>query len=92
MPLGTQLLASADQKRQAALATMNVNSVFVGYTTKAHHPIYMLSSSSFPLQPCPSDAGWITSYLLPKQIVAQKVSTTIKVRFSMKCNPTQFMS
>ncbi|KAL3902807.1 MAG: hypothetical protein SGILL_010689, partial [Bacillariaceae sp.] len=52
MPLRTQTEANDEQKRRAYTAFLGSNgaSRYCGYTSKAHCPVYLLDSSSYPLQ------------------------------------------
>jgi nucleoredoxin len=52
MPLRTQTESSDEQKRRAYTAFLESNLAdrYCGYTTKAHSPVYLLDSSSYPLQ------------------------------------------
>jgi len=74
MPLNTQLLASEEQKKQAALVAMKVHPECVGYVTKNNYPIYLFSAAAFPLQPAPNTGNWRTYYYLPTEIVPTMVS------------------
>jgi hypothetical protein len=74
MPLNTQLLASEEQKKQAALVAMKANPECVGYVTKNNYPIYLFSASAFPLQPAPKKGEWRTYYYLPTEIAPTVVS------------------
>lgn len=74
MPLNTQLLASEEQKKQAALVGMKADPECVGYVTKPSYPIYLFSASAFPMQPAPTTGGWRTQYYLPTEIAPSAVS------------------
>ena len=78
MPLGTQLLANEQQKRQAFVAFMESEEankhLYSGYTTRDGVPVYLLTpTSSFPFQRC-GDTGsdWTTHHYLPEALVPEK--------------------
>lgn len=68
MPLQTQLMASEEQKRMAFLRLSEGNTKeYVGYTTKASSPVYLLDASAYPFSQ--SDGGWNTFHFLPGPLV-----------------------
>eukprot|EP00590_Aulacoseira_subarctica_P012074 CAMPEP_0172438622 /NCGR_PEP_ID=MMETSP1064-20121228/72896_1 /TAXON_ID=202472 /ORGANISM="Aulacoseira subarctica , Strain CCAP 1002/5" /LENGTH=986 /DNA_ID=CAMNT_0013187185 /DNA_START=497 /DNA_END=3457 /DNA_ORIENTATION=- len=95
MPLATQLLASDEQKRLAAINAMKSNPALVGYVTKHKYPIYLFSVSAFPMQPTPKDAAvaadWKTCYYLPTAI-APKMDSKSSIPIEIPVNTTFFTS
>ena len=77
MPLGTQLLANEQQKRQAFVTFMESEAankhLYSGYTTRGGIPVYLTSTSSFPFQRC-GDTGsdWTTHHYLPEALVPEQ--------------------
>lgn len=71
MPFQTQLMASEEQKRMAFLRFAEqqngCSKQYVGYTTKANSPVYLLDASAYPFSH--SDGGWNTFHLLPPPLV-----------------------
>ena len=71
MPFQTQLLASEEQKRIAFLSFARQQSghskQYVGYTTKANSPVYLLDASAYPFSH--SDGDWNTFHFLPSPLV-----------------------
>jgi peptide-N4-(N-acetyl-beta-glucosaminyl)asparagine amidase len=80
MPLQTQLLASEEQKRMAFLrfsgdkrATVKE---YVGYTTKAGSPVYLLDASAYPFSK--TEGGWNTFHYLPEPLVPKDDSGIVE--------------
>ena len=71
MPLQTQLLASEEQKRMAFLRfsedKKGTGKEYVGYTTKAGSPVYLLDASAYPFSQ--AEGGWNTFHYLPEPLV-----------------------
>lgn len=82
MPLGTQLLANEQQKREAFVGFMESEdtkkSTYLGYTTRDGAPVYLMSAASFPFErshnESKDDAGkdWTTHHYLPGVLVPEE--------------------
>jgi len=73
MPLQTQLMASEEQKRLGFLRLCEQRNghakQYVGYTTKANSPVYLLDASAYPFSQ--SKGGWNTFHFLPAPLVPE---------------------
>ena len=70
MPVGTQVIASDEQKHQAATSALNeMGTQYVGYCTKPGHPIYLLTHECFPLNGF-DECGWKTCHYVPEPLVS----------------------
>lgn len=85
MPLQTQLLASEEQKRVAFQRFSEQRDghakKYIGYTTKANSPIYLIDSTAYPFSH--SDCGWNTFHFLPQPLVPEDdVGIVVRVAFA----------
>ena len=78
MPVGTQIIASEEQKHQAAITALDaMGTQYVGYSTKSGHPIYLLTQDCFPLNGV-NDCGWKTCHYIAEPLVTVSMDSKLK--------------